>query len=389
MELARASRRQQRWLAVALGSCLAATLHAQQTDWAESGRPLPQPDAVQPDLDPRLPDYQPCPVAAGVAITGTAPAILPDLVQRWKTAFAQRNPAIRIDVPPPYGSPQGALNPRLLAFLTGSGDLAFLTRAMSRADRETFTSSRGHAPVIVPVALGSFRHFGFVDPVVVIVNDANPVGQLSNADLRRLFAAHVAGPERPVSWADLGVSAWPGRPVKVVGGADWHRQESARGLALRERLLGNDFLRTDLGAASGTEAEVPDRVAADPGAIGFTGLGHLRIGVRPLSIADSSGNYIAPTFAEVAAARYPLTRTVDLVLATPPGEPLPPGLAEFVRFLLSRDGQSIVREQGIFLPLRAVQVAAARASLGIADGGCPGGSPGPASRRYVTTAPIG
>jgi phosphate transport system substrate-binding protein len=362
----------QRFLAGLAACCLAVTLHAGETDWSETGRPLPQRESRQPQLDPDLPPFLPCDDASVVTVTGSAPAILPDLVARWGLAFAKRCPGITIEVPPPYGGPQGALSPQLQDFLKGLGDFAFLTRAMSVVDRHTFQASRGHAPVIVPVASGSFRHLGFVDPVVVVVNDANPLRQLRPVDLQRLFASHVAASSRPRSWADLGVPGWADRPVTVVGGARWGNEDSARGLVVRARLLANDSLRADLGPASGSEAGVPAQVAANPNAIGFTGLGHLRPGIHPLAIADETGEYIAPTFENVAGARYPLARTVDLVIATPPGQSLRPGLAEFVCFLLSRDGQSVVLEQGIFLPLRASQVRAAVASLGLTDSGCLG-----------------
>jgi phosphate transport system substrate-binding protein len=44
----------------------------------------------------------------------------------------------------------------------------------------------------------------------------------------------------------------------------------------------------------------------------------------------------------------------------PSGKPLPAALAEFVRFIVSREGQAVVREQAIFLPLRASQVTVSR-----------------------------
>lgn len=356
--------------AVVVAFGVATGSHAVATEWQESGRPLPEPRVPGPGLDPDLLPYRSCPVAAGEALTGTAPAILPDLVRRWIEAFKLRVPGVAVDVPPPYGSPQGALNQRLDEFLRGSGDFALLTRAMSDADRATFTAARGHEPVVVPVAGGSFAHFGFVDPVVVVVNDSNPIGQLRTADLRRLLAADEPRSRRPRTWGDLGVAEWPDRPVRIVGGAEWGGEASARGLVIRERLLQGSSLRSDLGPASGTEADVPARVAADPTAIGFTGLGHLVPGIRALPIENAAGKFVAPAFEEVASARYPLARTVDLVLATPPQRPLLPAMAEFVKFVLSRDGQATVREQGVFLPLRAVQATAAADTAGLQQGGC-------------------
>jgi len=349
---------------------LATTSIATEQDWTVEGRPLPEHRLQRPGLDSKLPAYHPCPVPRETALVGTAPAILPDLVGRWIGVFENLVPRVSVDVPPPYGGPQGALSPRLQQFLQGSDDFAFLTRAMSLADRATFQSARGHTPVAVPVAGGSFAHLGFVDPVVIVVNEANPVERLGKDEMRRLFALSVTGSRQGLTWGDLGVAEWSERRVAIVGGAGWGGEPSARGLVVRERLLAGDSLRTDLGAGSGPESEVPARVASNPGAIGFTGLGHLIPGIRPLPIADGDGKFVAPTFDTVARASYPLARTVDLVLATPAGQSPEPAMAEFLRFLLSRDGQAIVLDQGVFLPLRAFQSAAALKILGLTADGC-------------------
>lgn len=41
----------------------------------------------------------------------------------------------------------------------------------------------------------------------------------------------------------------------------------------------------------------------------------------------------------------------------PPGAPLPPATAEFLRFVLSREGQAVVAQQGNDLPLPAEEAA--------------------------------
>ena len=38
-------------------------------------------------------------------------------------------------------------------------------------------------------------------------------------------------------------------------------------------------------------------------------------------------------------------------------------LAEFIRFILSRDGQQIILDQKVFLPLRAAQAGPSRATV--------------------------
>ncbi|MBL8628435.1 MAG: hypothetical protein JNM81_02325, partial [Rhodospirillaceae bacterium] len=71
----------------------------------------------------------------------------------------------------------------------------------------------------------------------------------------------------------------------------------------------------------------------------------------------------SPTYEAVASTEYPLSRVVYLNTNKKPNAPLDPALAEFLRFILSRDGQAVVRDHGIFLPLRAHQANTSRAAI--------------------------
>jgi hypothetical protein len=83
---------------------------------------------------------------------------------------------------------------------------------------------------------------------------------------------------------------------------------------------------------------------------------------RPLA-PEAGGDAYPPTYENVAAATYPLSRLVFLNLNRAPGKPLNPALQEFLRFILSREGQRIVLDQAIYLPLRESQAARSRALL--------------------------
>ena len=119
------------------------------------------------------------------------------------------------------------------------------------------------------------------------------------------------------------------------------------------------------------DAIVPQAVAADPAAIGFTALGHLVPGVRAIAVArEADAPFHEPTYENVARAAYPLSRVFYLVVARKPGERLAAALDAFARFLLSREGQGTVLAQAVFLPLRAAQAGEARQLLGAPAGRC-------------------
>jgi phosphate transport system substrate-binding protein len=93
-------------------------------------------------------------------------------------------------------------------------------------------------------------------------------------------------------------------------------------------------------------------VAADPEGIAFCGFGHKTDGVKALAVAATdAGPFVELTKANVVNRTYPLTRTVYMF--TNPADHSPSGqnAREFLRYILSREGQRSVERQDIYLPL--------------------------------------
>jgi phosphate transport system substrate-binding protein len=98
-------------------------------------------------------------------------------------------------------------------------------------------------------------------------------------------------------------------------------------------------------------------VPADTNGLEYTDMSYLHTTGKTLAIATAAnGTFYPPSYEAVALADYPLSRlTYFVVNKVLPKQPLPAALQEFLRFLLSSKGQSIVRKQGLFLPLRGWQ----------------------------------
>ena len=60
----------------------------------------------------------------------------------------------------------------------------------------------------------------------------------------------------------------------------------------------------------------------------------------------ASDELVEPTFENALDGTYPLGRTLYIYVAKKPGEPLPPVVKEFLKFVLSREGQEIVVKDG-------------------------------------------
>jgi phosphate transport system substrate-binding protein len=60
----------------------------------------------------------------------------------------------------------------------------------------------------------------------------------------------------------------------------------------------------------------------------------------------------------VQARTYPLARSVWIYTNQGSGHPLDPRTREFLRFIFSREGQELVRQEGEYLPLTPALAAA-------------------------------
>lgn len=273
---------------------------------------------------------------------------LSKILMRWAEAFRTRHPQVDIAV---RSKGSGTAPP---ALTSGEAQIAPMSREMTDAELSTFQERHDHAPTRFTVAL---------DAVAVYVHARNPIMGLTLRQLDQLFSAGQAcgGGEAVTQWSQL-----------VVGTA-------LQGIALhgRDEVSGtHDFFQDKAlcGGAFGADvmihedsAAVVDAVADDVAAIGYSGIGYLRDGVRTISIGvgdnfESARYYPiyvpgqadnpdpARRHAYVVDGRYPLSRPLFLYVNKTPGEALPAAVTAFLSFAMSREGQEIVAQSG-FVPV--------------------------------------
>lgn len=338
---------------------------AQDAAGMEHGRALPAPEVLQPTLDPRLAAFEP---RLGRDFSGTlrlmCSDVLPGLVRSWMTSFAKIYPKVRFAFGPPFEGSDAAK-----ALLEGQVDIGFVSRELKPTDVSSFNARYGYDPTSVPVSGGSWRQYGFLDAVAFIVNPANPLRQLDLEQLDAVFSSsHLRGGRPAITWGQLGATGeWASRPVHVYAIKPWNGFEEF----VRQRVLNANGQRGEWRDGIHLDPTVfplAQRVAADPDAIGYTGLAFIDAPVKVLAVGDGA-NAVSPSYTEVALARYPLSRVVYANVNRRPGTALPPLAQEFLRFILSRQGQQAVRQEGIFLPLRQFQVIDAEKIGGLAQSG--------------------
>jgi phosphate transport system substrate-binding protein len=114
-----------------------------------------------------------------------------------------------------------------------------------------------------------------------------------------------------------------------------------------------------------------ERVSADRYAIGWGALMHIQgtcvnpdntkcpgyPNLKVLAISTKPGGPYVPLTADTVANRsYPLIRDAYIYLDKAPGRPLDPKVREFLRFVLSREGQEIIQKNGPYTAIPASYV---------------------------------
>lgn len=254
------------------------------------------------------------------------------------------------------------------ALTSGLAHVAPIAREFLPSELEVFRQRHGYDPLLVRVASGSFATNNRSHALAVYVHRDNPLRQLTLAQLDAVFSTsrRRGHPEDVTVWGDLGLTGeWANRPITIYS---MRRPNGIVNFFQLRVLAGGEFKPTIHERGNTNDkvalAAVVESIANDPGAIGFAGFGHAAPGVRALALAAAgAGPAVAGTPETVADHSYPLARWVYLAVNKPPGQPLEPTVREFLRLVLSRDGQQIVARDEAFLPLSGAVAAEELAKL--------------------------
>src|SRR6267154_3766678 len=348
------------WIIPALKSNVPQTAE-EAKEGQRSGRKLPPPEVLQPILDPALPAFQPRKEKLTGSFKGASSDVLKVLVEKWFEKFKTYHPETTLIISPPYAGSLGAIE-----LVKGDLDFVFVSRELKPDDIKDFRAKFGYAPLSVPVSGGSYRHFGALDAIAFYVNKDNPLEKLTFDQLDAMYSTTRHRGGKPIiRWGDLGLTGeWADKPVRLYGIKPWNGFEEF----VRQRVLSvgdkRGEWREDI-AFEKVVFPVAKKVSDDRYGIGYSGIAYIDAGVKVIPVIEKAGDPAqAPTYENVALATYPLSRLTFFNTNKAPGKPLNPALDEFLRFVLSREGQQVVLDQAIYIPLRGSQVQSGRALLG-------------------------
>jgi phosphate transport system substrate-binding protein len=288
-------------------------------------------------VDPNVPVYS---KASGVAgnLSSVGSDTMNNLMTLWAEGFGGIYPNVRVQI---EGKGSSTAPPALIG---GTAQFGPMSRAMKASEIDEFEKKFGYKPLGIRVT---------IDGLAVFVNKDNPLNQLTLQQVDAIFSKNRAcgTPADVATGGQLGLTgAWADKPVSLYG------RNSASGTYgfFKEHVLQTGDYRDTVKEQPGS-ASVVQGVTEDRFGIGYSGIGYKTSGVRALQLAEK-GPFFDGTYANVTSGKYPLARFLYVYVNKAPGKPLDPLVKEYLKLILSKEGQEVVVKDG-YLPLTAAIVA--------------------------------
>jgi phosphate transport system substrate-binding protein len=302
--------------------------------------------AAYATVDADMPSY-----TKGAGVSGNLSSVgsdtLANLMTFWAEGFKKLYPNINMQIQAAGSSTA----PPALA--QGTANFGPMSRAMKDNEIQDFQKKYGYKPTPVPVA---------VDALAVFVHKDNPVKGLSMPLLDAMFSSTLKCdyPKSVSTWGEAGLTgAWAGRKLDLYGR---NSVSGTYGYFKEHALCKGDF-KSGVKEQPGSAAVV-QAIATNINGVGYSGIGYSVSGVRAVPLKNASGQFVAPSAKAALDGTYPLARYLYVYVNKAPGKALPPAQAEFLKMVLSKEGQMVVDKDG-YIPLPAAQVKKIRASLGL------------------------
>ncbi len=257
---------------------------------------------------------------------------LNNLMTLWAEGFQKVYPNVRIQI---EGKGSSTAPP---ALISGTAQIGPMSRAMKSSELDEFEKAFGYKPTAIRVA---------VDALAVYVNKDNPIEQLTIEDVDSIFSkSRTCGGSSDISdWGAAGLSSWNGRPISLYGR---NSASGTYGYFKSNALCKGDY--KDTVKEQPGSASVVQGVTEDLYGIGYSGIGYKTSGVKAIALSKDGESFFGTDPESVYAGNYPLARFLYLYINKAPNRDTDPLVREFLKFVLSQEGQEVVVKDG-YLPI--------------------------------------
>ncbi|MDG1581311.1 phosphate ABC transporter substrate-binding protein PstS family protein [Pseudomonas sp. GOM6] len=297
-------------------------------------------------IDPALPTYE---KTSGVSgnLSSVGSDSLANLMTLWAEEYKKQYPNVNIQI-------QAAGSSTAPPALTeGTANLGPMSRAMKDNELQAFEEKFGYKPVAVPVA---------IDALAVFVHKDNPIKSLDIAQVDAIFSSTrlCGGAKDITTWGDLGLTGeWAAKPIQLFGR---NSVSGTYGYFKEEALCKGDF-KANVNEQPGS-ASVVQSISSTLNAIGYSGIGYKTSSVRAVPLSKKGGEAFEASEANALAGKFPLARFFYVYVNKAPNKALSPLEAEFLKLVLSKQGQEVVVKDG-YIPLPSKVVEKTMKELGL------------------------
>ena len=300
------------------------------------------------------------------------------LAKYWEDGFRKYHPGVTFT----WFTPTALV--AVAGLYTGQADLG-ASRHITFDELLTFQRVFSYSPVEISMVTGSYDVPGWAPADTIVVNNENPLNKINFKQLDGIFGAQrdggwngtawnasaARGPELNIrTWGQLGLTGeWKDKPIHVYGRPlKYHQQLHIERLIFHGGDKWNETLREYAhdevagGEQKISTASLLEDLSKDKYGIAYSNRGYpAEIKVKQLAVAEKDGGpYVQMSIETVQNRTYPLYAEEYLYFNRKSGTPVDPKVREFLRYVLSQEGQREVMRDGKFLPLTA---AAAREQL--------------------------
>ena len=300
---------------------------------------------AKPASKSALPQYVPATLSSD-SLTSVGSDSMDGLVRLWVDEYKKYQPTLKVQVV----SRGSATAPA--ALIEGSADLGPMARPMKASERETFKSTYGFEPTQVRTAIAA---------VAVYVPKTNSLNQISFQQLEGIFAdadtttpTAAAGETSTTELPKISaITSWSALNAKVKGNDSivplGQHPDTNLGTYFKQSVLSQrPYSQAVFGTAD--NESLFEALEMNPSGIGFgTPVPAAQAtGLKVLAVSKTAGSKaVLPSESQIVKGNYPLAKYLSIYVVREPGKGVEPALEDFLRFVLSEQGQKVVSAQGL------------------------------------------
>ncbi|WP_018692441.1 PstS family phosphate ABC transporter substrate-binding protein [Algicola sagamiensis] len=284
-------------------------------------------------LDKSLPKYKK-EQAITAKLSSSGSDTLDPVMKEWAAVLKKHHPGASISI---KSAGSGTAPP---ALINKSAQFGPMSRKMKQKEVQQFEKKFGYKPVAIRVA---------IDAVGIYVHKSNSILGISIEQLDAMFSStrKCGGSKAITSWGQIvkkgaikNEKVHPfGRP-KTSGTHGFFKKKALCKGKYASHV--KEFLHP---------VDIIKAIDKDKGGIGYAGLGDIPPGNHKLiPVSDEDGRMIEPNLESIVTGKYPLGRYLYVYINKKPKTKIPAGEAEFLKIILSLEGQSHVEKHGL-LPI--------------------------------------